>query len=108
MPNHVHLLVEVWQTPQSILLHKWKSYSTHQINRVLHREGKLWQDDYWDRYMRDEKHFVKVRDYIETNPVKAGLVKTPEQWPFGSARFRDEYKRLNVSNRSADGSSASL
>jgi hypothetical protein len=31
---------------------------------------------------------------IESNPVKAGLVKSPEQWPFSSARFRDEYNRL--------------
>ena len=94
MPNHVHLLVEIWQKPMSELLLGWKGYTARRINRVLGRRGKLWQDDYWDRYIRDEAHYCKVVHYIESNPVKAGLVKTPEQWPFSSARFRDEYNRL--------------
>jgi len=77
MPNHIHLLVEIWQTPQAQLI-------------------KLWQDDYWDRYIRDEAHYRKVVHYIEANPVKAGLAKVPEEWPFSSARFRDEYNRLHL------------
>jgi putative transposase len=94
MPNHVHLLVEIWQTPMVQLIKDWKGYSARHINRVLGRSGKLWQDEYWDRYVRDEAHYRKVLHYIENNPVKAGLVKSPEQWPFSSARFRDEYYRL--------------
>ena len=94
MPNHVHLLVEVWQTPMVELIKDWKGYSARHINRLLGRRGKLWQDKYWDRYIRDEAHYRKVVHYIETNPVKAGLVKSPEQWPCSSARFRDEYNRL--------------
>jgi len=96
MPNHVHLLVEIWQTPQSQLVKDWKGFSARRINRVLNRRGKLWQDDYWDRYIRDEAHYRKVVHYIETNPVKAGLVKAPERWPFSSARFRDQYNRLQL------------
>ena len=94
MPNHVHLLVEIWQTPQSQLIKDWKGYTARRINRLLGRRGKLWQDDYWDRYIRDELHFRKVVHYIESNPVKASLAKSPEQWPFSSARFRDEYNQL--------------
>ena len=96
MPNHVHLLVEIWQTPQGQLIKNWKGFTARRINRVLGRSGKLWQDDYWDRYLRDEAHYHEVVRYIETNPVKAGLVKTREQWPFSSARFRDEYNRLKL------------
>ena len=94
MPNHVHLAVEIWQTPLVELMRDWKGYSARRINRLLGRCGKLWQDDYWDRYLRDEAHYRKVVHYIEWNPVKAGLVPSPEQWPFSSARFRDEYNRL--------------
>jgi len=96
MPNHVHLLVEIWQTPQTQLIKDWKGFTARRINRVLGRSGKLWQDDYWDRYIRDEAHYRKVARYIESNPVKAGLVKSPEQWPFSSAHFRDEYNRLKL------------
>ena len=96
MPNHVHLLVEIWQTQQAQLIKDWKGFSARRINRVLGRRGKLWQDDYWDRYIRDEAHYRKVMRYIESNPVNSGLVKTPEQWPFSSARFRAEYHRLKL------------
>ena len=94
MPNHVHLLVEIWRTAQSQLVKDWKSVTAHRINRLLDRQGKWWQADYWDRSIRDEEHYRKVVHYIEWNPVKAGLVTAPEQWPFSSARFRDEYNRL--------------
>ena len=83
-------------TPQAQLIKDWKGFTARRINRVLGRRGKLWQDDYWDRYIRDEAHYRKVVRYIEANPVKAGLVKTPEEWPFSSARFRDEYRRLKL------------
>jgi putative DNA methylase len=56
MPNHVHLLVEIWQMPQAELIKDWKGFTARRINRVLGRRGKLWQDDYWDRYIRDEAH----------------------------------------------------
>ncbi len=94
MPNHVHLLAEIWQTPQAELVKDWKGFTARRINRVFNRRGKLWQDDYWDRYIRDEEHCRKVIRYIESNPVRARLVKSPEEWPFSSARFRDEYRRL--------------
>jgi putative transposase len=94
MPNHVHLLVEVWQKPQAQLIRDWKGLTARRINRVLGRTGQLWQEDYWDRYIRDEEHCRKVMHYIEMNPVKAGLAKASREWPFSSARFRDEYNRL--------------
>lgn len=96
MPNHVHLLVEIWQTPQAQLIKDSKGFTARRINRLRERRGKLWQDNYWDRYIRDETHYRKVVRYIEANPVKAGLVQTPEQWPFSSARFRDEYRQLKL------------
>jgi REP element-mobilizing transposase RayT len=96
MPNHVHLLVEIWQVSQSQLVKNWKGYSARRINEQLGREGELWQEDYWDRYIRDEAHYRKVVRYIESNPVKAGLAKEPRDWPFSSARFRDDYENLQA------------
>ena len=94
MPNHVHLLVEICQKPLAELLKNWKGFSARRINELLGRTGELWQEDYWDRYIRDEAHYRKVIHYIENNPVKAGLVKSSGEWPFSSARFRDEYGEL--------------
>jgi len=49
---------------------------------MLQRSGPLWMADYWDRYIRDECHYLRVIDYIRKNPVKAGLVQSPEGWPW--------------------------
>ena len=42
----------------------------------------------FDRYTRNEKHFYKTIEYIENNPVKAGLCEKPSDWPFSGARWR--------------------
>jgi REP element-mobilizing transposase RayT len=43
--------------------------------------------EYWDRYIRDAEHYQKVVDYIHQNPVRAGLCRAPEAWPWSSAAY---------------------
>ena len=45
------------------------------------KKGRLWAPDYFDRFVRNERHFENARYYIENNPVKAWLVGRPEDWP---------------------------
>lgn len=52
--------------------------------RRLH-VSRFWMPDYWDRYIRDEKHLRSVVDYIHNNPVKAGLCQKETDWPWSSA-----------------------
>ena len=56
MPNHVHVLFEIWKTPLPEVVQSWKRHTATQINRLLGRTGTLWQAEYWDRFMRDEPH----------------------------------------------------
>jgi len=89
MPNHVHVVVE--PTADNLLdriVHSWKSYTAHQANRVLGRSGTFWHRDYFDRYMRDEGHLARTVEYVENNPVNAGLVSEPVKWRWSSARLR--------------------
>lgn len=89
MPNHVHaLFTPVRSHPLSRILWSWKSFTSKQANELLELDGQFWQEDYFDRYIRDANHFADVIVYIERNPVKAGLCRTPEEWEFGSARLR--------------------
>ena len=55
-------------------------------NPAGEQRPQVWHREYWDRFIRDERHFVAARDYIVMNPVKAGLVTSPEDWPWGSAK----------------------
>jgi leucyl-tRNA synthetase len=74
MPNHVHVLfrLKVGQD-LSKTLHSWKSFSAHEINKALNRQGAVWQEEYFDRLVRDGGHFAKLADYIVNNPRRAGL-----------------------------------
>jgi putative transposase len=94
MPNHVHLVVDVWEVPLSTLINRWKGRSSRLANRVLGRKGAFWQEDYFDTLIRDEEHLQKAKRYAERNPVKAALVKSARDWKWSSARRRDEYERL--------------
>ena len=95
MPNHVHVLFKICSTPMSQVLETWKKHLASKANRLLKRRGAFWQADYWDTYMRDAKHEKTARKYVEANPAKAKLVLDPKAWPWGSARFCDEFENLN-------------
>ena len=88
MPNHVHGLVEIWQTPLASVMHSWKRQIAREANRVLGRTGPFWEREYWDTWMRDEDQTRRARRYIENNPAKAKLVLDPADWPWGSAAGR--------------------
>jgi len=74
--------------PMSRVLQSWKRFIAREANTILHREGRFWEREYWDTYMRNEFQAVKARNYIEQNPVQAGLMKEAKAWTWSSARFR--------------------
>jgi putative DNA methylase len=86
MPNHVHVLVEIHREYSlAEIVHSWKSFSAKGANRILARSGRFWQPEYFDRFIRDAKHFASAVRYIHENPVKARLVNRVEDWPYSSA-----------------------
>jgi len=88
MPNHVHVLIEpIGSHTTGDIVGSWKRFSARMANRQLGRSGAFWQDDYWDRFIRNEEHFFATIEYIDQNPVKAGLADRPRLWSWGSARF---------------------
>jgi len=109
MPNHIHVLVHIWQTPLSKTIQSWKRAVATKAPATLserrsptRRESPFktpslqWQREYWDTFMRHEEQQRKAIAYIENNPVNAHLCPTPEDWPFSSARYRDKFRRLNI------------
>ncbi|MCM8539382.1 MAG: transposase [Lentisphaeraceae bacterium] len=92
MPNHVHVLIKTndeW--PVSKIVWSWKTHMTNFIRKDVldvnaaqecSAPAKIWQREYWDRFIRDEKHFNSALKYIWENPSKAGLVKHEEKWRY--------------------------
>jgi len=76
MPNHLHaVFVQNPEFPLEKLIRSWKGFTARQINKLLGRSGNFWQRDYFDRLVRDEKHFANCVRYIRQNPAKARLAK---------------------------------
>jgi REP element-mobilizing transposase RayT len=96
MPNHVHVLFKVGATSMSEIVGAWKKHTGRLANKLLSKQGAFWAEDYFDTYMRDEDHERKTIHYIENNPTKAGLILDPKDWPWSSARFRDEFNNLHL------------
>ena len=89
MPNHVHSLLTRFENyTLSDIMQSFKSITSHRANKIMRQSGQFWMLEYFDRYIRNAKHYKKTVEYIENNPVKAGLCAKPEDYPFSSAWFR--------------------
>ena len=58
----------------------WKSHSARFWPYRNHTP--VWQREYWDTELRRHESYAAGWDYVEMNPVRAGLVETPEEWPY--------------------------
>ena len=74
MNNHVHLLIKPLESLSKIV-QSIKGGSAKIINEMIGKSGKFWADDYYDKVVRDEKHFAVVYEYIKNNPLKIGEAK---------------------------------
>jgi len=77
-------------TPRYIPLRKitqsLKGYTARKANLLLRRTGQtFWQDESYDHWVRDEAEMGRIVTYIEWDPVRSGLVASPEEWRWSSA-----------------------
>jgi REP element-mobilizing transposase RayT len=75
MPNHVHTIVRPLRSedePLERILQSWKLHTALEINRQFGLQGTLWQEESFDRIIRDEEHLYRAIQYIGANPGKAG------------------------------------
>ena len=88
MPNHVHVLLEP-RVPLAKITNVMKGVAARDANATLGRTGKpFWQDECFDHWVRNPAELERIRQYIEWNPVQAGLAARPEDWPWSSATPR--------------------
>ena len=89
MANHVHALI-LPKIPVNVLMKSLKGYTAREANKLLGRTGTpFWQKESYDHWVRNESEWQRIRSYIENNPVKAGLVVSPQDYRWSSARNVD-------------------
>ena len=79
MPNHIHILLIQKQNLSDIIQYI-KGGLSFIINKKLNKKGTFWQKDYFDRVIRDEKHFELTYNYIKNNAIKANLKDAKERF----------------------------
>jgi putative transposase len=82
MPDHLHLLCAPVNpnTPLKRWLGFWRADATRNWPRP--DEKPIWQRDFFDRQLRSMESYRDKWLYIWENPIRAGLVQTPDQWPY--------------------------
>lgn len=84
MTNHFHLLLEVGEAPVSKYMHTLLARYAQYVNRTQGWRGHLFGGRFWASVCPDEAYLLAVVRYIHLNPVRAGLVASPEGYPWSS------------------------
>jgi putative transposase len=103
MPNHVHMVfsplpdadrisdstmsAEEAERSLSSIMHSLKTYTAHEANKLLAREGQFWERENYDHMVRDEAEWLRTLAYVVNNPVKAGLARDWREWRYSYCRL---------------------
>lgn len=86
MGNHYHLLIETPEPNLSRGMRQLNGVYTQDFNRTHQRVGHLFQGRYKAVVIEKDEYLLEVSRYIVLNPVKAGMVRNPEEWEWSSYR----------------------
>ncbi|MCI0376333.1 MAG: hypothetical protein L0215_01875, partial [Gemmataceae bacterium] len=76
------------RTPRELIMKSLKGFTARRCNQLLQKRGTFWQDESYDHVVRNEEELRRSIEYIEQNPVKAGLVTVAATWSWSSAADR--------------------
>ena len=87
MTNHVHLLLTPHASGSVSALMQWVGrYYVPYVNHTYGRSGTLWEGRFKASLVQEQHYLLACYRYIELNPVRAGMVESPEQYPWSSHR----------------------
>jgi len=88
MSNHVH---ELYRVPEDVtisqILQRVKGQFARKFNHQFCRKNHFWKNKPYYRIVENEEYALATMNYFHWNPVKAGMVDSPEKWPFSGYRF---------------------
>jgi REP element-mobilizing transposase RayT len=77
MPDHLHAILSFNRDPgMQTSIKEFKKYTAKRL-------GIIWQRDFFDHRLRAGESYAEKAWYIRMNPVRAGLIETPDEWPYG-------------------------
>ena len=93
MPDHIHLFCAPGCHPPAPL-RPWIRYWKRLVSQsgAIHGKRKIWLSDGWDRQIRTGRHYSEKWAYVRQNPVRAGLVERPDDWPWQGEIHRLDWR----------------
>ena len=90
MNNHVHLILEspLGMKAMSLFMHGLNQSYAMKFNNKYQKVGHLWQNRYKNFIVLKDRYLINLITYVEFNPVRAGIVSNPEDYPWSSYRSR--------------------
>ncbi|MCU0468704.1 MAG: transposase [Arcicella sp.] len=87
MSNHVHVVFRLFDKHETIkpyylqqIMHSIKLFSARECNRILGLSGAFWEEESYDRLVRNKDELKRILVYVLNNPVKAGLCDKMNDW----------------------------
>ena len=97
MTNHVHLLLTASDyTGISNVMQSLGSYYVRYINTTYERTGTLWEGRFKSSLADSEEYLLNLYRYIEMNPVRAGMVRHPRDYPWSSYHTNGGDKQISL------------
>ena len=84
MSNHIHILIKVEKEDLDLIMKRIAGSYVYWYNWKYYRKGHLFQDRFKSEPIEDDSYFLTVLRYIHQNPVKAGIVKSIDDYRFSS------------------------
>lgn len=83
MPDHLHLFASM--SPQGISLSSWTKSLKNALSKTLRAQNMApphWQKGFFDHVLRSKESYAAKWEYVRLNPIRAGLVRTLDEWPY--------------------------
>lgn len=97
MGNHYHLIIKPGKHENLSRILQWiMSVFAMAYNRHFNLSGHVWGERFFSRILQSLKEYLRIFEYIDDNPVKAGLVRSKAMWPFGRFAYKMSLARFLI------------
>lgn len=86
MTNHTHLQLKTLETPLGVIMKNLNTKYAKYFNKKYEFTGHVFEKRYGDELLNSREYEIDVSKYIHLNPVEAGMVSSPEDYPWSSCR----------------------
>lgn len=94
MGNHFHIIIKPGVGVSLFRIMQWiLSVFASAYNRLHNLTGHVWGERFFSKAIKNLREYVAIFNYIDENPVRAGLVASRSDWVFGGAFFRKSGKK---------------